>query len=333
MPLLSDPGMEIERITAWMRKCCQRLFGRRGFVVGVSGGVDSATVLHLAVRALGAERIVACMLPDRDSEPASARLASRMAEALGVEGMTVPLTEALEALGCYRKRDAAIATAVPDFDPGSDKAKITLPPDLLERGTLNVFTVVVQKPDGREQRRRLSGDQLRAIVAASNMKQRLRMLTLYQEAERRHYAVAGTANKNEADLGFFVKFGDGGVDLQPLAHLYKSEVYEIARALGVPADILSRPPTTDTYSAPVTQTEFFSRLPFDVLDAIWCAAEEQRQPEAIAADLGLTAAQVENAIRDIRAKSKATQYLRISPLTLERLATPESRAVGKELRQ
>jgi NAD+ synthase len=320
MPLLSDTTGEIARITAWMRTSCYEMFARRGFVLGVSGGVDSATVLHLAVKAVGPERVVACILPDRDSDEASARLASEMTDSLNVETITLPLTPALHALGCYGKRDMAIADALPGFDPDRDKAKIILPEGLLDRGTLNVFTVVVLKADGTEQRRRLSGDQLRAIVAASNMKQRVRMLALYHEAERRHSAVAGTANRNEADLGFFVKFGDGGVDLQPIAHLYKTEVYQIARALGVPAEIISRPPTTDTYSAPVTQMEFFYRLPFSLLDAIWCAAEENRPHEEIASVVGLTAGQVANAIQDLHSKAKAAQYLRSAPLALARAA-------------
>jgi NAD+ synthase len=94
------------------------------------------------------------------------------------------------------------------------------------------------------------------IVAASNLKQRTRMSTLYYHAEMRNYAVIGTANKNEHDQGFFVKYGDGGVDIQPIAHLFKTQVYQLARYLGVPEEIQQRPPTTDTYSASCTQEEF-----------------------------------------------------------------------------
>jgi NAD+ synthase len=318
MPLLANPKREIQRITEWMRISCRRRLNRRGFVVGVSGGVDSATVLYLAVRAMGREQVLACALPDRDSDPASARIAIQMANSLGVETISIELTRALEALGCYENRDSTIGRVIQGFDPHRDKAKIVLPQDLLENGSLNVFTVVAVMQDGAERRCRLKAEDLRSIIAASNMKQRTRMMVLYHEAERRHYAVAGTANKNEADLGFFVKYGDGGTDLQPISHLFKSEVYALAEELGVPGEIMSRPPTTDTYSASTTQTEFFYRLPFKLLDSVWCSAEELRPVSVIAAETGLPEYQVINALADLKAKARSSDYQRCPPLCLER---------------
>ena len=124
--------------------------------------------------------------------------------------------------GCYELRDKAVQHAIPEFDPRHDKAKIVLPENLLAEATLNIFSAVVVKPDGRQIRRRLNVTELRQIVAASNMKQRVRMTRLYYEAELRNFSVVGTANKNEHDLGFFVKYGDGGVDVLPLKHLLKT---------------------------------------------------------------------------------------------------------------
>ena len=183
-----------------------------------------------------------------------------------------------------------------------------------------MFTVVVLKSDGTEERCRLSADHLRAIVAASNMKQRLRMLALYNEAERRHYAVAGTANRNETDLGFFVKFGDGGVDLQPIAHLYKTEVYQIARALGVPAEIITRPPTTDTYMPQLRRRSSFTGCRFPYSTQSGARRRRSGRVGEIATIVGLTAGQVENAMQDLHSKVKAAQYLRSAPLALTRVA-------------
>ncbi len=329
-----DAAQEAERLIAWIRETILTTLKREGAVVGVSGGVDSATVLHLTVRALGADRVLALMLPDRDSSPESAELTQQMTAALGVPALLTDITPALLGMRCYERRDAAVKRAIPDYDPDVDKVKIVLPQDLLNGASLNVFSAVVVKPDGREIRRRLRPTEFHEIVAASNLKQRTRMMTLYLEAESRNYAVVGTAQKNEHELGFFVKYGDGGADLQPLHHLFKTQVYKIAEYVGVPAAIRERPPTTDTYSAECTQEEFFYRLPFATLDAIWEAAEGGDASEDIASELGLTIQQVDNALFDIRRKQQTTEYLRMAPLApspAKDLAAPHavaSRAAG-----
>ena len=307
---------ETERLVSWLREINSTVLKRDGSVVGVSGGIDSATVLYLLVRALGAQRVVALIMPDRDSSTSSASLALEMTAQLGVETIQTDLTDVLQAFGCYELRDKAVQHAIPEFDPRQDKAKIVLPDNLLAEATLNIFSAVVIKPDGQQIRRRLSVTDLRQIVAASNMKQRVRMVRLYYEAELRNFSVVGTANKNEHDLGFFVKYGDGGVDVLPLKHLFKTQIYALAEYLGVPMAIIKRPPTTDTYSAECTQEEFFYRLPFAVLDSIWEADEQQQAPEQIAKDLGLHITQVENVLHDVQRKKHTTEYLRLEPITI-----------------
>jgi NAD+ synthase len=310
-----NAAREAECLISWLGATHATVLRRDGGIVGVSGGIDSATVLHLAVRALGNQQVVALVLPDRDSSPSSAALALDVAARLGVQAIQIDLTRVLQAYGCYELRDQAIQHAVPEFSPRHDKAKIVLPENLLAQASLNIFSAVVVKPDGQQIRRRLRVSELRQIVAASNIKQRVRMTRLYYEAELRNFSVIGTANKNEYDLGFFVKYGDGGADLLPLRHLFKTQIYALARYLGVPETILQRAPTTDTYSAECTQEEFFYRLPFEVLDSIWEAHEHQDPPAQIAHALGLQAAQVENVVRDLQRKKHTTEYLRLDPVT------------------
>jgi NAD+ synthase len=323
MPSQFDAAKETERLITWTRETILTRLKREGAVVGVSGGVDSATVLHLLVRALGPERVVAVLLPDRDSSPESAVLARQMAEALGVQAILTEITPALIGMRCYERRDAAIKRAISEYDPILDRVKIVLPQDLLSGASLNVYSAVVVKPDGRQIRRRLRPREFNEVVAASNLKQRTRMLTLYLEAESRNYAVVGTAQKNEHELGFFVKYGDGGADLHPLHQLYKTQVYRIAEHLGVPAAIRERPPTTDTYSAECTQEEFFFRLPFATLDAIWGASEQGQSNEDVARELHLTVEQIENALFDIHRKQQTTEYLRMPVLAPPPVAAPQ----------
>lgn len=291
---------------------------RHGGVVGISGGIDSAVVLALSVRAFGASKVVAVMMPDKDSDPLSEKLARELAAGLGVEPKLENITGALGGFDCYRRRDAAIRRVFPEYDAAAGyKAKIVLPQDLLESGTLNVFSVTVVAPDGSEQTEPLPAREMLEIVAATNLKQRSRMTTLYFHAEARQFAVIGTANKNEHAQGFFVKYGDGGADIQPIAHLFKTQVYQLARYLDIPEGIQQRTPTTDTYSAACDQQEFFFRLPFETLDLLWCAMENKVPAAQAARVMGLTEVQVQRAFDDIVRKERTTQYLRLPPPVLD----------------
>ena len=308
-----DAVQETGRLVRFIQQIVRQSL-RRGGVVGISGGVDSAVVLALTVRALGPRNVVAVMMPDKDSDPLSETYARELAAKFGVEPVLESITPALAGFECYARRDAAIRRLFPEFNSEQGwKAKIVLPQDLLQGGTLNVFSVTVVAPDGGVQTRPLRPREMLEIVAATNLKQRSRMATLYYHAEARQFAVIGTANRNEYAQGFFVKYGDGGADLQPIAHLYKTQVYQIARYLDVPKSIQRRTPTTDTYSAPCDQQEFFFRLPFHTLDLLWFALDHAVPVAEAAAVMGLTEAEVQRVFDDIHRKQHTTQFLRLQP--------------------
>lgn len=313
--LALDAAAEVERIVAWLRDAVHHQLRRQGAVVGISGGVDSSVVLALCARAFGPERIVALMLPERDSSPDSAALASRVAARYGVTPLLEEISAALDGFGCYQRRDEAVRRIFPQFEPGWT-TKITLPGNLLDQDTLNVFHLTVISPDGREWSQRMPLREYYQIVAASNFKQRTRMALLYYHAELRNYAVIGTANKAEHDQGFFVKHGDGGVDVQPIGHLFKTQVYQLAEYLDVPVEVRQRAPTSDTYSAGSTQEEFFFRVPFEILDVVWLGYEQGVPSKEIGSALGLSAEQVERVIADIVRKERTTAYLRMGALSL-----------------
>jgi NAD+ synthase len=300
---------------------------RTGAVVGISGGIDSSACLALSVRAFGSERVVPLLLPDKDSDPVSEELARSLAAHYDVTPILESVTLALDGFGCYARRDEAIARVFPEYDPAAGyTAKIVLPSGLLDGGTLNVFSLTVITPDGEEKSARLAPAEFSQIVAASNFKQRSRTNMLYYHAELRNYAVVGTPNKNERDQGFFVKYGDGGYDLAPIAHLYKTQVYQLAAYLDVPEAIQERPPTTDTYSAPSTQEEFFFRLPYETMDLLWYAQEHDVSVEETARALDMSPDQVRNAFSDFLRKSRTTDYLRAAPLDMAGLGDPAAQA-------
>jgi NAD+ synthase len=318
-----DPAAETEKIRTMLLSSVRRTMRRNGAVVGVSGGIDSSVTLALCARAFGPERVLAVSLPERESDTTSEPLARELARTLGVEFVVEDITAALDGFGCYRRRDEAIRRAVPEYDPARGyKAKITLPPDLLDREVLSVFSVTVVAPDGGEIVEPLNPADFRQIVAASNFKQRARMAALYYHAELRNYAVAGTANKNERDFGFFVKYGDGGVDVGAIEHLYKTQVYQLAEYLGIPEPIRRRTPTTDTYPAPATQQEFFFRLPFEMMDLICWAMEHGATVSEVARQMDLTEEQVARVHHDFIRKRRAAEYLRLKPVSLAATRNP-----------
>jgi len=311
-----DAATETQRIVDSLRRNVHEALHRQGGIVGISGGIDSSVVLALCAQAFGPERVVGVLLPEGESSPDSARLAHLLADQFNVPTVTEDISEALRGAGCYRRRDEAMARIFPEY-AHDWKAKIVLPGQLLEKDTLNVFYLTVTSPNGQEFTKRLPLREYYQIVAASNFKQRTRMAMLYYHAELRNYAVVGTANKNEHDQGFFVKHGDGGVDVAPIVHLFKTQVYQLARYLGIPEEIQSRTPTSDTYSAGSTQEEFFFRLPFALLDVIWFGYEHHVPAASIAQALDLTAEQVERVIADIIRKQRTTAYLRTAALGTE----------------
>jgi NAD+ synthase len=307
-----DVEKETERIVSYMEETVHQQLHRQGIVVGLSGGIDSSVVLALSLKALGADKVIGLLLPEKESSAESGVLAQTLADTFGVKTYIEDITGALQGYSCYERRNAAIKRVIPQFETGWN-VKIVLPGDLLDSGTLNIFTLVVDSPSGGQYRQRIPLKEYYQIVASSNFKQRSRTNMLYYYAECNNYAVAGTPNKNEHDLGFFVKFGDGGYDIAPIRHLYKTQVYQMAEYLGIPEEICSRPPTTDTYPGGGTQEEFFYRIPFEILDLIWAGFENGFSSTTIAGALSLTENQVERVIADVIRKKHATEYLRRIP--------------------
>jgi NAD+ synthase len=313
--LAIDPAVEAERICASLRNQVLKQLRRRGVVLGLSGGVDSSVVAALCVRAFGAAAVFGVLMPEQDSDPDSLRLGRTVASWLGIDLALEDITPMLVAAGCYRRRDDFIRRVFPEYGPGW-RSKIVL---RKAHGTAgyNVFHLVVRGPHGEQKEARMPPEVYLGVVATTNMKQRTRKQLEYYHADRLNYAVAGTPNRLEYDQGFFVKNGDGAADVKPIAHLYKSQVYQLAQHLGVPEEIRVRPPTTDTYSLSQTQEEFFFGIPLRTLDACMYALDHQIPPETVAPVVGLSPEQVTEVYRDIAGRRRTTRYQHEAPLLVD----------------
>ncbi|MDE2418799.1 MAG: NAD(+) synthase [Burkholderiales bacterium] len=310
-----DSEAEANRIAQNLREQVLGKLRRRGAVVGISGGIDSSVVAALCVRALGKEKVLGLFMPEHHSSDDAVRFGEMLAQNLGIDTVLENIAPALEGAGCYTRQEEAVRMVVPEYGTGW-KCKLVLP-SILESDRLNITRLTVQNPSGEVNTVRLPHAAYLQMVAATNYKQRIRKMTEYYHADRLNYAVSGTPNRLEYDQGFFVKQGDGSADFKPIAHLYKTQVYQLARHLGVPEEICQRPPTTDTFSMPQTQEEFYFALPYDRMDLCLYALNNGFPAADVAPTVGLTPGQVERVFKDIQAKRRTTKYLHMRPLLVD----------------
>ena len=310
-----DLEKEAQQIAEKIRSILTKRLKRRGLIVALSGGIDSSTCLALAVKALGPEKVYALLMPERHSSENTLDLSTSVANAFSIHYTYEDISSILESVGFYKKYDDAVRQVLPEYGDGWI-SKITLP-NAIEKKGFNIFSINAQSPDGNIYKERLPLKAYLEIIAATNFKQRTRKMLEYYHADRLNYAVVGTPNRLEYDQGFFVKLGDGAADIKPIAHLYKTQVYQLAAYLGVPEQICNRAPTTDTYSMPQGQDEFYFSLPYDKMDLCLYGINNGYAPEAVAPAVGLTSQQVQSVYNDIDAKRSTTRYLHLQPQLIE----------------
>lgn len=312
-----DCAKETKKIATALRHFLSARLKRRGTVIAISGGVDSSVSTALCVKAIGNKRVVGLEMPEKHSSDETLVLSNKLTEHLGIERIHEDITEVLESVGFYKKYDNIVRSVIEEYGTGWKSKIITS--NVIETKGYTIFSIVAKAPDGKEIKKRLPLGAYLGIVAATNFKQRIRKMLEYYHADRLNYAVIGTPNRLEYDQGFFVKCGDGAADIKPIAHLYKTQVYQLAEFLDIPKEIIARVPTTDTYSLPQGQDEFYFHLPYDKMDLCLYGKNNNIDPEHVGGAIGLTAKQVKLIYDDIKQKRRTTKYLHLPPLLVDQV--------------
>jgi NAD+ synthase len=302
-----------ENLTTFIKQTVRNEFRKDGIVIGVSGGIDSAVIAALSVEALGPGKVHGLILPEKESSPSSRELGIDLCKALRISYDEVPITPMLEAFNIYAKKEALIRELFPQFDPASHTTSLSRPPMIAAEELLNIPSLILLKNRKTVSTKRLSAQQFFTVLSLQNVKQRTRMIVEYMHAEKMNYAVCGTTNKTEALTGFFVKYGDGGVDLEPIANCYKSQVYKVAELLHIDKRIIARAPSPDTWSHYTSDEEVSLRIPYDILDQLLYADEHHVSLDVVEKNTKLSKRQIDSAYKHIHSLKNAARNIQISP--------------------
>lgn len=311
--MLRDTGELKKKLSQFIRETVRNQFRKDGIVIGVSGGVDSAVIAALAVDALGPDRVFGLILPEKESAPSSRELGIDFCNALKIRYEEVPITPMLESFNIYSRKEALIRELFPRYDPKIHTTSLSRPPMLAAEQALNIPSLILLQDRKAISTKRLSAAQFFSVLSLQNVKQRTRMIVEYMYAEKMNYAVCGTTNKTELLTGFFVKYGDGGVDLEPIANCYKLQVYKLAELLHVDPRIISRAPSPDTWSHFTSDEEVSLRIPYDILDQLLYAEENHLSKELVQQNTGLDMHRIESAYRHIQSLKNAARVIQMSP--------------------
>ena len=286
-------------------------FRKRGIVIGISGGIDSAVAAKLCCDAIGKENVLGIILPEKESNPQSQEFATKYCEKLGIKYEIEDVTSILDSSKIYQTREKIVEKYFPDYNQSCEYRLVFS--ENFDNDGLSIPYLEVNDESKQIHKIKLSLNDYFTITAATNIKHRIRMTRLYFYAEKNNFLVTGTTNKAEFQLGYFVKYGDGGVDIEPLANLYKTQVYQLGKYLDVPNEIIERKASPDTWSFDVSDEEFFYSLPYETVDLVLFAKEKSVPLNDIYSVLDLKEERVKRILNSLERKWKASKTLRVFP--------------------
>jgi len=302
----------VESLIEFIKEQVKTNFKKNGVVIGLSGGVDSSVIAALCVKALGEKNVHGVIMPEKESNPDSVKLAEIHAKKLGINTEIIDITNTLVSFDVYEIKNEIIKKYFSSYNEKT-QYRIVVPQDLIERDGVGFPYLEIKNENENIEKIKLSYDDYMTITAATTIKHRTRMINLYYHAEKSNSLVMGTTNKTEFVQGYFVKYGDGGVDVEPLIDLFKTQIFQLAKFLEIPDEIIERKPSPDTWSLEVSDEEFFFRIPFLIFDTFWYLQENNIDTQKILKEFNLDDTQAKRILKDQKRKWDITKNLRSLP--------------------
>ena len=293
-------------------------FQKSGAVVGLSGGIDSTITAALCSRSLNSENVLGIIMPEKESDPTSEKHAKDVAQHYKINTNVIDITSILESFGVYQNKENIIKEKFSDFNVDC-KYRLVVPSKL--QNSIGMPFLEILDDSNKSHKLKISTSEFLTLTAATSIKHRVRMTILYFHAEKYNYCVVGTTNKSEYLQGYFVKYGDGGADIDPLVSLYKSQIYQIGNFLEIPNTILSKDASPDVWSYTTTDQDFFYSVPYDTVDLILYAQENNLSIQEIQKLSNLSEENIVKLMKVHEQKYKKSQHMREIPHALKPIFT------------
>ena len=304
----------IENITNFIENEVFEIYQKKGVVIGLSGGIDSAITAALCTKSIGSEKILGLILPEKESDVNSKNLALQIAEKYNIETKSIDITNILESFGVYENKEKIVKEKFPNYNEKC-KYRVVVPPKL--ENNIGMPFLEILDNENTLHKLKISSFDFLNLTAATSIKHRVRMTMLYNYAEKNNFAVVGTTNKTEYLQGYFVKYGDGGSDIEPLVHLYKTQIYEIANFLKLPEKIINQDASPDVWSFKTSDEEFFYAVPYNIVDLILYARERNLSINDISKFSNLSSEKIEKLIQFQNQKQSKSQTMRENPHSID----------------
>ena len=282
---------------------------KSGAIVGLSGGIDSTVTMALCAKALGSEKTLGLTMFEKESSSSNKDLINEIAQNYDIKIENIDITPILDSFGVYSYRENIVKEKFPDFNSNC-KYRVVVPPNF---DSIGIPYLEILDEENQNHKIRISSSDFLTLISATSIKHRVRMTLLYFYAEKNNLSVVGTTNKSEYLQGYFVKYGDGGSDIEPLVNLYKSQIYQIGNFLNVPEVILNNDASPDVWSYSTTDEEFFYTVPYEIVDLILYAREKNLSVMEIKKLSNLSEEKIQSLLRFQDIKQRKSQHMRDLP--------------------
>ena len=300
----------VNKISDFIKDEISNSFQKSGAVVGLSGGIDSAVTTSLCAKSLGSEKVLGLIMPEKESDSKSQIHAKKVAEKYNIKTKIIDITSILESFEVYQNKESIIKEKFPDFSINC-KYRMMITSKL--KNLIGIPFLEILDEKNKQHKLKISSSEFLTLTAATSIKHRVRMTMLYFHAEKNNFCVAGTTNKSEYLQGYFVKYGDGGSDIEPLVNLYKSQIYQLGEFLKVPIEILTKDPSPDVWSFTTSDQEFFYSVPYDIVDLLMYARENNLSIKDVQKLSNLSQENIKILMRVQDQKYAKSQHMRETP--------------------